>query len=222
MTAARRSKRSLGNSWLAPPRFVLFAVLLVLGVGRRLPAAFTICAHAIMAASISPRPSSCSPARPCSTTTAARCAEHSAQNDANRVVLLVITGGDVAVILVAVGAELTKAARWRPIKALIIGTLALAWLFSNIVYALHYAHLFYKQDEGAAAIAAGSNFPAPKEPDYWDFIYFSFTLGMTFQTSDTDITDDGDPPRRRSPTASPPSSSTSACSPSRSTCWAGA
>ena len=36
--------------------------------------------------------------------------------------------------------------------------------------------------------AAGSIFPIATEPDYWDFVYFSFTLGMTFQTSDVDIT----------------------------------
>ena len=31
-----------------------------------------------------------------------------------------------------------------------------------------------------------SIFPARDEPDYWDFVYFAFTLGMTFQTSDVD------------------------------------
>jgi uncharacterized membrane protein len=33
------------------------------------------------------------------------------------------------------------------------------------------------------------DFPGPGEPDYWDFVYFAFTLGMTFQTSDVAITD---------------------------------
>ena len=36
--------------------------------------------------------------------------------------------------------------------------------------------------------ARGSTFPKCDEPDYWDFLYFSYTLGMTFQTSDVDIT----------------------------------
>ena len=31
--------------------------------------------------------------------------------------------------------------------------------------------------------------PGTDEPDYWDFVYFAFTLGMTFQTSDVSITD---------------------------------
>ena len=36
--------------------------------------------------------------------------------------------------------------------------------------------------------SGGLDFPECKEPDYWDFVYFSFTLGMTFQTSDVDMT----------------------------------
>ena len=75
-----------------------------------------------------------------------------AANDANRVLLLVVTGVVMAAILTAVGAELQKG---QPLpaseKALVVGTLALAWLFSNTVYALHYAHLFYSRDRKAAA-----------------------------------------------------------------------
>ena len=37
-------------------------------------------------------------------------------------------------------------------------------------------------------MAALIRFPLSSEPEYWDFIYFAFTLGMTFQTSDTEIT----------------------------------
>ena len=69
--------------------------------------------------------------------------------------------------------------------ALIIATLLIAWLFSNMVYALHYAHLFYSQDKGGDV--GGLDFPGDGDPDYGDFIYFAFTLGMTFQTSDVAI-----------------------------------
>ena len=111
------------------------------------------------------------------------------RNDANRVMLLVITGIVMMVILVAVAAELSQKNNSDPWRvALIIATLFLAWTFSNLVYALHYAHLFYSrnrhgQDSGGIAI------PGAKEPDYWDFTYFAFTLGMTFQTSDSEICD---------------------------------
>ena len=110
------------------------------------------------------------------------------RNDANRAGLLVITGIVMLVILVAVAAELSQRQAPKPLDvAVIIATLALAWSFSNMVYALHYAHIFYiagknGKDQG------GIDFPGTDEPDYWDFTYFAFTLGMTFQTSDTDIT----------------------------------
>jgi uncharacterized membrane protein len=64
--------------------------------------------------------------------------------------------------------------------------LVLTWLFSNIVYALHYAHLFYL-DGADGGDAGGIDFPGCTTPDYWDFLYFSLTLGMTFQTSDVTI-----------------------------------
>jgi uncharacterized membrane protein len=78
--------------------------------------------------------------------------------------------------------------RPKPMQiVLIVGTLSLAWLFSNVVYALHYAHMFYTgNDKGEDT--GGVDFPGTKEPDYWDFLYFSTCLGMTFQVSDMDIT----------------------------------
>ena len=48
--------------------------------------------------------------------------------------------------------------------------------------------LFYGDDDGDGADDGGLDIPDTKTPDYWDFAYFSFTLGMTFQTSDTQIT----------------------------------
>ncbi|MEI9926827.1 MAG: DUF1345 domain-containing protein [Sphingomonas sp.] len=61
-----------------------------------------------------------------------------------------------------------------------------SWVFSNLVYTLHYAHMFYQ--EGDVGDCGGFEFPDTPEPDYWDFIYFAFCLGMTFQTSDVTIT----------------------------------
>lgn len=106
-------------------------------------------------------------------------------NDANRVGLLAITGLVMLVVLVAVANELSGKPT-HAIVALVLATLALAWLFSNTIYALHYAHIFYGQEDGADA--GGVDVPETKEPDYWDFVYFSFTLGMTFQTSDVEVT----------------------------------
>lgn len=111
------------------------------------------------------------------------------RNDANRVMLLAITGIVCAVVLVAIAVELSQKTEMHTASiALIIATLLIAWLFSNMVYALHYAHLFYSPKPGNGGDSAGIEFPGDGEPDYWDFIYFGFTLGMTFQTSDVEIT----------------------------------
>lgn len=109
-------------------------------------------------------------------------------NEANRALLLAITGLVMVVILVSVASELTQKGSLKPfVVALVVATLALAWTFSNVIYALHYAHLFYTGNEDGKDIG-GIDFPATEEPDYWDFIYFAFCLGMTFQVSDTDVT----------------------------------
>ena len=112
------------------------------------------------------------------------------RNDANRLLLLFLTLAVSLVVLVAVASELMQgdSPDGRSIM-LIVGTLALCWVFSNTIYALHYAHLFYRDDNGGDA--GGLEFPETPEPDYWDFVYFAFCLGMTFQTSDVSVTDRG-------------------------------
>ncbi|RYY28547.1 MAG: DUF1345 domain-containing protein [Sphingomonadales bacterium] len=113
--------------------------------------------------------------------------ESAKRNDANRVLMLLITLAVSLVVLAAVASELMQKAAgdWWSLP-LILGTLVLCWTFSNTIYTLHYAHLFYSAVQGKDA--GGLSFPATKEPDYWDFIYFAFCLGMTFQTSDVEVT----------------------------------
>jgi uncharacterized membrane protein len=110
---------------------------------------------------------------------------HARDNDANRAVLLGITAIVMLVLLVSIAAEAVGNTPQPFTKILIIVTLALAWLFSNSIYALHYAHLAYGDEDGEAC--SGISFPGTEEPVYWDFVYFAFTLGMTFQTSDVEI-----------------------------------
>ncbi len=118
------------------------------------------------------------------------------RNDANRALMLAVTIAVSLVVLVAVGSELIEKGAPKPTAvALIVTTLALAWTFANMVYALHYAHIYYTRSEPGEgdkpADRAGLDFPDTSEPTYWDFIYFSFTLGMTFQTSDVQMTSTG-------------------------------
>jgi uncharacterized membrane protein len=115
--------------------------------------------------------------------------EHAKRNDANRTGLLVLTGIVMGVLFAAIGAE-TMISKPEPLtKALVITTLLLAWLFSNVVCAFHYTHLAYLSEPKPAD--SGINFPGTSKPIYWDFIYFAFTIGMTFQTSDVTISDAG-------------------------------
>lgn len=72
--------------------------------------------------------------------------------------------------------------------ALVIATLAISWLTTQLIFALRYAHEFYSSSDGSDAMDGGLDFPHEPEPDYLDFLYFAMVLGMTFQVSDVDIT----------------------------------
>ncbi|MEH3045730.1 DUF1345 domain-containing protein [Sphingomonas adhaesiva] len=171
---------------VAPPRFVLFMIVFagataalwhVAGRGRAIMGGFDLAAaiFLIAIAALFRRD------------TPEQMRRAAQANDANRALLLAISGAVSLVILLAVHDEL-KGKNDTLAIVLVIATLALAWLFTNMVYALHYAHLFYSPGENGKD-EGGIDFPGTDTPDYWDFLYFSYTLGMTFQTSDVSISD---------------------------------
>jgi len=172
----------LGNK-IAPVRFVAFGVTFAIGLAVLIPildkglgimAAFDIAA-ALFLGLVAPLLSS----------KAADMRKFAKENDANRALLLGLSAVVLMVILVSVASEM-QGDKGNALKtSLLVATLVLAWLFSNTVYALHYAHIYYVEDGGKDS--GGITIPGCDEPDYWDFVYFSFTLGMTFQTSDTQI-----------------------------------
>jgi uncharacterized membrane protein len=183
--AKRKHRWSIGNL-IAPVRFILFAFAFAgggylaipqLGVRHGVMAGFDAAALFFFVICL-----------PLLRYESARMRVAACRNDANRFVLLLITTAVSFVILAAIATELMQGDAKHPwTLALIVATLALSWLFSNFVYALHYAHLFYSERDGGDA--QGIDFPKTPEPDYFDFIYFSICLGMTFQTSDVTITD---------------------------------
>jgi len=67
--------------------------------------------------------------------------------------------------------------------ALSAGTVILSWLFMQIVFAMHYAHVYYLAEESGRP-KGGLEFGEEGEPDYWDFVHFSIVLGATSQTAD--------------------------------------
>ena len=177
--------QTIGNK-IAPPRFLAFMAVLLAGapVGHRLLGNWALGSMAGFDVAALVFLFSCLPLL--GTREARVIREHAVANDANRHVLLIITGIVMAVLLTASAAEAVGHNPQPFTKGLIILTLALAWLFSNTIYALHYAHLVYmKPDVGCV----GLEFPRTTHPVYWDFIYFSFTCGMAFATSDVQITE---------------------------------
>lgn len=109
-------------------------------------------------------------------------------NDANRLLVLVMTSLLTVVILSAIAGDLPAARQgdWAA-TAQLMATLLLSWLFANSVYALHYAHDFYSAHPEGGRDCGGLVFPGTLQPGYADFAYFAFTVGMTFQTSDIAI-----------------------------------
>jgi uncharacterized membrane protein len=68
--------------------------------------------------------------------------------------------------------------------ALAIVTILLSWGFIHVIFAVHYANEYYG---GERRKLTAMIFPKDGEPDYWDFLYFSFVIGMTSQVSDVAV-----------------------------------
>lgn len=62
-----------------------------------------------------------------------------------------------------------------------------AWSLVHTIFTLRYAHLFYGDDPNQTERPGGLDFPDEDEPDFLDFAYFSFVIGMTSQVSDVAI-----------------------------------
>lgn len=64
-----------------------------------------------------------------------------------------------------------------------------SWFLTHTMFALHYATCYYRDDPATPEedYTGGITLPSEETPDYLDFMYFSFTIGMTSQTSDVSI-----------------------------------
>jgi uncharacterized membrane protein len=108
------------------------------------------------------------------------------REDGSRVVTSVVLLSAAVVSLVGTGLVLVKADQAAGAGRLLLTaagvvTVALSWAVVQTVFALRYAHEYYTPPIG------GIDFKSDELPDYRDFAYVAFTIGMTYQVSDTDI-----------------------------------
>jgi uncharacterized membrane protein len=112
--------------------------------------------------------------------------ELATREDGSRVIASVLLLSAAVASLVGTGLDLVKASQAQSagrVTLTVVGvvTVALSWAVVQTVFALRYAHEYYTPPIG------GIDFKSDERPDYLDFAYVAFTVGMTFQVSDTDI-----------------------------------
>jgi uncharacterized membrane protein len=117
-------------------------------------------------------------------------------SDEGRFFILVFTSLAALASIAAIVAQLAAVKDLTGImKGLHIGlaglTIVSAWMFIHLTFALHYAHEYFDEwgaEPGKpAALRGGLIFPEADKPDYYDFLYFSYVIGVACQTADVDI-----------------------------------
>lgn len=109
------------------------------------------------------------------------------RNDAGQIPLLLLTGLISTVVLVALSLLVSEKQNLNLGGiALLVCTLMASWTFANLIFALHYARLYYSPDDRGDH--EGLDFPGDGTPDFSDFVNFAFVIGMTCQTADIAIT----------------------------------
>lgn len=114
-----------------------------------------------------------------------------AEDDPSRIIIFVIVlvcsaASMLAVILLLTAKKETDADRSIHVPLALAGMI-LSWLTVHTIFTARYAHMYYRKKNSAGVYHGGLNFPDEPKPDFLDFAYFSFVLGMTFQVSDVGI-----------------------------------
>lgn len=118
---------------------------------------------------------------------------HGVDDDEGRWLILALAVATIVMTLSAVVGALgahagTGGGLLRPVLA--VASVPLGWATLHMVMSFHYAGLFYtRRSDGKDA--GGLSFPGDQPPGLWDFVYFSYTLGMCAQTSDVVVTSTG-------------------------------
>lgn len=120
-----------------------------------------------------------------------RIRKRAAEQDEGAFAILLLTIGATLASLVAIVFELGGSKQATHDQAVIqallaMATIVLSWAFVHTIFSIHYAHEYYGERRDGKI--GGLNFPGDKEPDYWDFLYFSLVIAMTSQVSDVAVT----------------------------------
>jgi uncharacterized membrane protein len=123
---------------------------------------------------------------------AQRTRERAQSLDQPNVVILVSMLVLVGVSLVAIAMLLQQVRQLSGLDRaghIVLGVVALAgsWLMMHSIYAFHYAHRYYI-DQRSGSPDGGLDFPGKDDPDYFDFLYYAYVVGMTSQVSDVQAT----------------------------------
>lgn len=117
----------------------------------------------------------------------------SAEADEGMRIIAPVTGGAILLSLFAIFSAMrvetgSDASVLR--LGLAVASVPLGWITLHTVMAFHYAGLWYAK-AGDGQDAGGLEFPKTKEPGVWDFLYYSFTIGMAAQVSDVQVLNTG-------------------------------
>ncbi len=107
------------------------------------------------------------------------------------VLLSVGIGLASATAIVAHGPHATNKIERMVSYGLGIGAVVLGWLLIHTMFLFRYAHLYYYDEDENGQMDRGIKFPGTDMPDDYDFAYFSFVIGMTFQVSDVVVLNPG-------------------------------
>ncbi|RTL85634.1 MAG: DUF1345 domain-containing protein [Hyphomicrobiales bacterium] len=117
-------------------------------------------------------------------------------SDEGRTAVLLLTGTATCVAIGAIIAELGQSKNLFSDEkgahvTLAIMTVFGSWAFMHLIFAFHYAHEYYSEEaiapHMAAAARGGLHFPNTETPQYIDFLYFSYVVGVACQTADVEI-----------------------------------
>ncbi len=123
-------------------------------------------------------------ARIVGTTGAEDLRRHAEEEDEGLAVILLLAALAVGISITAIFLVLNAEASSLVARLAALVSLPLGWATVHTLLGFHYAYLHYRADETGKGFA----FPGDGDPDAWDFLYASFTVGMTAQVSDVEVT----------------------------------